>query len=343
MTDAAYEAFAAGVRGRKHARSWQLFIGLLVLASALPFIVMPLVQHGMADPGKQLQILGALTFVGANFHVAASAWFYTDRSLYSHFRANKTRYLVIPAILIATSAAYFQFAPPLLRGVALAGFFSWQLWHYQKQNVGLLSFVAAGTDGVAVSVWERRTLMVAAVAGIAGYFSLNAIGLRQYDSAFQLLHRAGGALYLAVPVLFGIALATCPSLRHNPLRLVCLSFGALFFLPTFLFSDWISATLGYSVAHGLQYLVFMGFVVVGRPKPGPSLALMVGMATLGAIVLNAAILAPSDSSLGYGYALYGAFVGVTMSHFVLDAGLWRLREPFQRRYMREKFHFVFDR
>jgi len=32
-----------------------------------------------------------------------------------------------------------------------------------------------------------------------------------------------------------------------------------------------------------------------------------------------------------------------MAHFVLDAGLWRLRQPFQRRYMRERFHFVFDR
>jgi hypothetical protein len=32
-----------------------------------------------------------------------------------------------------------------------------------------------------------------------------------------------------------------------------------------------------------------------------------------------------------------------MTHFVLDAGLWRLREPFQRRYMRDRFSFVFDR
>jgi hypothetical protein len=85
----------------------------------------------------------------------------------------------------------------------------------------------------------------------------------------------------------------------------------------------------------------MGFVASGRSNPIASLVLMLGLATLGAMVLNAAILAPGQ--LGYGYALYGAFVGVTMSHFVLDAGLWRLSEPFQRRYMREKFYFVFDR
>ena len=45
----------------------------------------------------------------------------------------------------------------------------------------------------------------------------------------------------------------------------------------------------------------------------------------------------------YGFALYGAFLGTVMTHFVLDAGLWRLREPFQRKYMRQKFYFVFDR
>jgi hypothetical protein len=297
----------------------------------------------LADAESGLGVVAALTFVGSNFHVGASAWFYTDRSLYSHFHAHKARYLIVPGVLIVGGAAVFQFAPPLLRSCLLAGFFSWQLWHYQKQNIGLLSFVAAGTDGVGVSPWERRALAIAAVAGIAGYFSLNAIGLRQFDAALLVVHRIGGILYLAVPVVAGIAVAKNPALRRNPLRLACLFFGAAFFLPTFLFDDWISATLSYAVAHGLQYLVFMGFVAARRPNPVASLVMLAGLAFLGAIALNAAILAPGNTSLGYGYALYGAFVGVTASHFVLDAGLWRLREPFQRRYMREKFHFVFDR
>jgi hypothetical protein len=43
------------------------------------------------------------------------------------------------------------------------------------------------------------------------------------------------------------------------------------------------------------------------------------------------------------YGLFRAFIGVTMSHFVPDAGIWRLREPFQRRYMRKRFFFIFDR
>lgn len=45
----------------------------------------------------------------------------------------------------------------------------------------------------------------------------------------------------------------------------------------------------------------------------------------------------------HGTALYGLLVGLVMTHFVIDAGVWRLREPFQRAYMRRKFAFVFDR
>lgn len=343
MTDNTYGGLVSGIRIRSHARTWHLFLALVATASALPFLALPFAQHVIPDTGSALNIVVALTFVGANFHVAATAWFYTDTSMSVHFRANPWRYFIAPCLLIAGSALLFQFAPRVVRSWALGVFFCWQLWHYQKQNVGLLSFIGAGTDGVSVSAWERRTLALAAVAGIAGFFSLYSIGLRDLSPVFRFAHQAGGFIYLLVPVAFCISLAKSPALRRNRLRLTCFAFSALFFLPTFLFSDWISATLSYAVAHGLQYLVFMGFVSIGRPNPVASLVMLLGLATLGALALNAAILAPDWSDVSYGFALYGAFLGTVMTHFVLDAGLWRLREPFQRSYMREKFYFVFDR
>ena len=150
----------------------------------------------------------------------------------------------------------------------------------------------------------------------------------------------GAAVYLALPVALGIAIAKVPALRTNRLRLAFLLIGASFFVPTFVFGDQRSALVGYAVAHGLQYLVFMGVVSAGRPKPGFSLALLLGIATMGAVLLNAAM---DLEDKPHGFALYGAFLGVVMAHFVLDAGIWRLREPFQRGYMRERFYFVFQR
>ena len=44
-----------------------------------------------------------------------------------------------------------------------------------------------------------------------------------------------------------------------------------------------------------------------------------------------------------GPALKDLFIGGVMAHFLVDAGIWRPREPFQRGYRRRKFYFVFER
>jgi hypothetical protein len=341
MTDVVSATFA--VQTKANATAWRVFVVLISLATVLPILVMPLTQHVMTDTDTALSIVVMLSFVGNNFHVAASSWFFTDPEMRTHFRAHPLRYFVAPVLLIAACALVFQFGDKPVRGWLLAGFFSWQLWHYQKQNVGVLSFIAAGTGSGPLSVWERRTLAAAAVAGILGFFSLNKIGLSQWAPQFALLHQVGLAAYFLVPVLFVVAFLKTPALGKSKLRLAYLALGSAFFLPTYLFGDPLSATVGYALAHGLQYVIFMGVVSVGRRAPVASIVTLLGLSTLGAMLLNGAIRAPDVSGLPYGFAIYGAFVGTVMAHFVLDAGIWRLREPFQRAYMRERFAFVFRR
>jgi hypothetical protein len=343
MTDSVFDGSALAPRLRKHARTWQLFLAMVSLATLFPFVALPYAQHVIPGTASAQTLLAAVIFIGANFHVGASAWFYTDTTMYTHFRAQPVRYVVIPALLIVGGAIVFQVVPGALRPWLLAGFFIWQLWHYQKQNVGLLSFVAAGTDGVPLDIWERRTLMLAAIAGILGFFSLTKIGLTAFAPELATLHQLGAAVYLLVPLALGIAVMKNPALRANGLRLGFLVMGSLFFLPTFLFGDAVSATLSYAMAHGLQYLVFMGVVSVGRRSPVASVLMLLALATVGAFALNAAVVAPDIADFPWGFAAYGAFLGAVMAHFVLDAGVWRLREPFQRGYMRKKFYFVFDR
>jgi hypothetical protein len=224
MTDNVFDA-AYRLRAKKNAAAWPVFIVLISIATLLPIVVAPFTQHVMSDEYSALRVILVLNFVGANFHVASTGWFYIEPEMRAHFRAHPLRYFIVPALLIVGSAAMFQLVPPA-RGYLLAAFFSWQLWHYQKQNVGLLSFVAAGT---------------------------------------------------------------------------------------------------------------------GKRPALASLAMLAGISTLGALLLNAAVIAPDDVDLPFRFAIYGAFVGIVMTHFVLDAGIWRLRERFQRGYMRERFSFVFDR
>jgi hypothetical protein len=342
MTDSAVDSGHA-TPTRKHATAWRAFVVLISIATVSPILVVPYARNVMSDTDAALGIIVALNFLGANFHVASTGWFYTDPEMRRYLRAHFSRYVLLPALLIATSAAVFQFGDKPTRSCLLAVFFSWQLWHYQKQNVGVLSFIAAGTGSGPLSVWERRTLAAAAAAGILGFFSLTRIGLDDFAPQFEQLHQLGLVVYLLVPILLGIAVMKTPALRASRLRLGYLVLGGLFFLPTYLFDDPMAATLGYAIAHGLQYLVFMGVVSISRQAPVASLLRLVGLSTLGAILLNAAVQAPDVSTSPYAFAIYGAFIGAVMAHFVIDAGIWRLREPFQRGYMRKRFFFVFSR
>lgn len=343
MTDSVFSDAACGVGTRKQAGDWSLFLLLVSLASLLPFAIAPLASHVVPKESPALYTYTLMAFLGSNAHVASTGWFYTDPQMRGHFRSHPLRYVVIPIALVLGSAAAFHFLPLTAAYYIVAAFVAWQLWHYQKQNVGLLSFIAAGTGKAPLSAWERRTLMLSAIAGILGFFDVNQAPPIGLSGLFPPLHQAGLVLYLLVPVAFCLALIESPALRANRLRLAFFGFGALFFAPTFLFADSLSALTGYAIAHGLQYFVFMGFVSAAGSRPLASTLKLLLIAVCGGLVLDWATRAPYLPDLPAGMAIYGAFLGVVMAHFVVDAGVWRLREPFQRGYMREKFHFVFSR
>jgi hypothetical protein len=253
------------------------------------------------------------------------------------------RFVIVPLSIITASALAFQFLDRTISGYLLGAYVMWQLWHYQKQNLGLLGFVSAGTDGAPLSKWERRTLAVAAIPGMLGFLHFFDIGLPERAPEILLAYRVGPATYALVAVCFGIALAKVPQLRTNNLRLAFFTYGTLFFLPTYLFSGGGSAIMGFSLAHGLQYLVFMS-VVSGRSKnPLMSGVLLLGICLTGYLLLSSGFEVRDLTNLPYAGIMFGAALGVVMAHFVMDADIWRMRGAFQRDYMRTKFDFISKR
>jgi len=333
MTDAVFTPRA--LASRKHAATWQLFLALLGAVTVLPFVLVPVVAHAVPEGHPALYAYGVILFLSTNFHVASTGWFITDPEMRGHLKAHPVRYIAAPVAVVAASVAGFQWLGPVVADTIVMVFVGWLLWHYQKQNLGLLSFVAAGTDGVPLSPWERRTLALTGIAGIAGVFSAAQIAPAYLADEAGFLHLVGGALYLLVPAAAAIAIVKNRSLRTNRTRLFFFVIGAAFYLPVFVFSDPVSVITGSATAHGLQYLVFMGTVSGSRKKTLRPVFVMLAIATGGALALNYA----ADA----GGALKGLFIGGVMAHFLVDAGIWRLRETFQRRYMRGKFYFVFER
>ena len=78
-----------------------------------------------------------------------------------------------------------------------------------------------------------------------------------------------------------------------------------------------------TIAHGVQYLLLVGLVASGQANPVLRLAVLCNVAVAGGLVLSlASHLHGSAPGIRW---LYGAYLGVVMSHFVIDAGIWRRR------------------
>ena len=183
---------------------------------------------------------------------------------------------------------------------------------------------------------------VAFLPGALGFLRFFDIDLPDRAPVFLLAHQLGLACYALVVPCYAMAVIRSDALRQNPLRLAFFTYGTLFFLPTYLFPDAPSAIFGFALAHGLQYLVYMTVVSGRSPRPLPSLALLLAIAAGGHYLLTRAMAGLGLTS-PYGDAIFGAALGVVMAHFVIDAGIWRMRESFQRGYMRAKFDFIFER
>ncbi|MFL6173176.1 MAG: hypothetical protein ACJ716_09840, partial [Marmoricola sp.] len=115
-------------------------------------------------------------------------------------------------------------------------------------------------------------------------------------------------------------------------------------LPVFLFSSPYAAVAGITVAHGLQYLLLVGMLSAAPKAPLKPLAgvlVFVNLALLIGLALNSASHLHGGNIVGR--AVFGSYLGTLMAHFVIDAGLWRLRDEFPRTFLSERLPYLMGR
>ena len=283
------------------------------------------------------QGLAWLLFVGSAVHVASTGWLFTFRDVRSHAKAHPGRYVAAPVALVVAGAVLAGLVSPRHLDVLLLGYFGWQFFHYQKQNLGLTALAGATSRVGSLGRTERRSIMATGWIGIA------ALMLR--PGTLQLALTPGSAWFAAMfavaTVAFGVAalvgvvvLIRRPS-PDRPVAFCVVYLIALCFpLPIFVFSSPYAAVGGMTIAHGMQYLVLVGLVARGPAGQRASLTRLTVFATTvlvgGAVLSVASHLHTGD---GFARAVFGAYLGVVMAHFVVDAGIWRLRDPFPRQFM----------
>ena len=132
-----------------------------------------------------------------------------------------------------------------------------------------------------------------------------------------------------------------PPERRGAAYAAVYALSLLFFAPVFIFTNPFAAATSFAVAHGYQYLLLVGLVAgsdrIGRRRV-VSLSLLILVAVGGGWLLSRASHVSASSTLGG--AVFGAYLGVVMSHFVIDAGLWRLRDKFPREFLSEQLPYL---
>jgi len=284
-----------------------------------------------------------LLWIGSQAHVASSLFFYGDPEARRFMlRERPGRFVVAPIACIVGMPASLMLAASLPRGTIkqnlvftiIGAYWVWQAHHYTRQNHGVLAFLARA-ERTRPSEAEMRAIKLSGLGGILGILPLlggfttsayGALGTLMYFAAFGLI-AAGWVVWLR-----GRSEAA-----PSTLRTVTMAVLLLFYVPILFFDDVFPAVMGFATAHGLQYLLFMGFVSQGAgPRRGVNwwgAALLVASAVGGGLLLR-------YFAKGADGAFYGVALGLVMAHFVIDAGMWRLREAFPRQYVTARFPFL---
>ena len=282
---------------------------------------------------------------------------YTDREFFEIVRGQPARYVYFPILLTLGTGLLWPFASSAVHSYVYLGFWAWQAFHYGRQNVGLYSFVSIAQNMKPAPKPERIAIELGAVCGILATLRVLGAGVSPpyLHTALIRLYQLGG-VGLVVVAAFGIALYA-RNLRHrNAIEAVFFFTLMLFFAPAYLSSDVNVAFFSYATAHGLQYIAFMSVVSVNSgPDTHPTAFRYRGAATLFLLTVIGGFIFirtvnPGHAELIQGSTVIaqalrfavGATLGLTMAHFVIDAGAWRLSQRPQRAYMTKRFGFVFN-
>jgi hypothetical protein len=318
------------------------WVWAVAVATAAAFVIaIRAAPSGAAGPG---QGLGWLLFVGSSVHVAGTGWLFTFADVRGHARRHRARYVMAPLALVTTAALLAAVLAPAHLALLLLGYFGWQFFHYQKQNLGLAALAASSRGLGSLRRGERRSIMVTGWAGIAAL--LLHPGALQLPLGFRVV--GDQKLFAVVTVGFAVAATTGLAVlvrrasQDRAAGFVVIYLMALLFpLPIFVFSSPYAAVGGMTIAHGVQYLVLVGLVANGPPRQRASITRLTAFATtalIGGAVLNHA--SHLHTGTAPARAVYGVYLGVVMAHFVVDAGIWRLRDPFPRRFLSERIPAV---
>ncbi len=330
MPQAALAEFPGDVSSAFKSRG---FFALLALVTALPIFCLPF--HQMEVPSRWSNVLLMVWIVAGYGHVVSTVWFGIDRDYHPVIGANRARMLGSLAVLPLIMGA-IALASAAMAGVVYAAYTLWLAHHYNRQNYGLLSF-AAGHDRFGPLPREIGSFFhLTTAAGAIRMVAMPSIypGMSPFSApvfAYYAWYVAVILFAAATIVLVRLLLAN-RRLRQSPTTMLFLGLSYAFFLPSLYSGPSSVSFLPYAMAHGAQYLVMMG---VTARQSGFGL---LGLGLFAYIAIFLGFVAFNMTGIPWAQI----YTGVVMWHFLVDARVWRLRDPAVRAIVKSRFGFVFS-
>ena len=306
----------------------------MVVLTGAALIAGAALRPGPAEaPGR---LLAWLLFAGSSVHVASTGWFMGSKEVRKHAVTNDRRGLIgLPLCCVVAGGAAALLVPGRLQGWMLLGFFVWQFHHFQRQNLGLVALAATSAGVARPRGLERKLIMLAGLCGVAGLVADPRLLQLSVYHPLGAVTTIVFAAYVGT-LLVGLTVVLLPLRTRRPASCCAMYVMALLFpLPIFVFGSPYAAVSGMTIGHGLQYLVLMGAVAHGGRATGRRRREVVWLCTI-ALVGGAALSVASHLHVSADAALrgvFGLYVGLVCTHFVVDARLWRLSRPFPRAFL----------
>jgi len=341
--------------GNRQDAARQRFLFALLLSTWVPMLFFILVAPLETASFSIRGIKSIFLFLGTA-HVPATLFFYTDKNFSHIVRQHKARYIYFPLALTIAAGLLVAFSNLTTQAYLFLVFWGWQAFHYGRQNLGIYSFTSIAQQTGAPQKPEKLAIDLATICGILGTFRILGMGVapEYLRGTLNGLYEFGKFSYFPV-IIFGIYVYARNFQRTTALKSVFFFTLLLFFLPIYLSNDFNVMFLSYAIAHGLQYIIFMSIVSLNTETSdhGTALRYQNALKLMGFMILLGLLFYNADTLRGFELVknnallvrctdfLFGAVLGATMAHFVIDAGAWRLSKEPQREYMSKRFGFIF--
>lgn len=265
--------------------------------------------------------------------------------------------LAIPILLMATTAIVLITCPVWLVTGFMLFYTFFGMWHFGRQNFGVVAFATRISQGRPMDRFERHALNAGNIAGLlAGYHIFAPVmfllkpetwpqDLTPIDPVFSLLWYGGIAIYaMLIPAMIWRIVTQWR--KYDLMSLLILLGCVFFFLPTYLSSNPLLALVSWAVAHGLQYVLILGFHAVGRASARPGRIGLWPLLLFTACVVGGVLIWRTSGRLQLDgddleiRLAVSAVVALTLAHYWVERYLWKFSSPERRAWLEQSFRFL---